>query len=115
MRVMEVEQIKNLPATYKALAGVLREGKAEAITSSDILRLTGLKDKRQVSEIIEQLVVRHGHVIGSNRTGDHKGYYYISDKTELLETLETYNNQIQSMLKRHIKLQENYIKRERGE
>lgn len=103
------EQKKYLPAMYAAVAGVLREGKAEAVTSKDIVMLTGASSKRDVMEIIEQLVVKHGYVIGSSRRGEHRGYYLISNASELQETLHTYNEQIQSMMKRHKKLNENYI------
>lgn len=102
-------QKKYLPETYRAVAGVLREGKAEAVTSKDIVMLTGVASKRDVHEIIEQLIVQHGYVIGSSRAGNHRGYYLISNATELQESLTTYNNQIQSMMKRHKKLNQNYI------
>lgn len=109
MELFEVEETESLPETYLAVVGVLREGKAEAITSTDILRLTGLKDQRNIYEIIEQLIIQHGYAIGASRTGEHKGYYLISNQKELRESLHSYNEQIQSMLKRHKKLRENYL------
>lgn len=109
MKAVESRQKKYLPSTYEAVAGVLREGKAEAITSTDIVMLTSAGSKRDVHEIIEQLIVQHGYVIGSSRSGKHRGYYLISNASELQESLHTYNNQIQSMMKRHKKLRENFL------
>lgn len=108
MKTMEIEK-NTLPENYKAVAACLRKGKAEAITSNDIVRLTPVTTKRDVYEIIEQLVIRHGYVIGASRTGEHKGYYIIETQSELAESLHSYNEQIQSMLRRHKKLRENYL------
>lgn len=106
---------KSLPESYALVAGVLREGRDNAITTRDIMRFTGIKDKRAIHEIIEQLVVRYGYCIGSSRNGYKKGYYLISNKDELKDTLRTYNAQIQSMLKRYRKLHENFSKMESRE
>lgn len=99
-----------LPYNYAIVASVLREGKDNAITTKDIMNFTGIKDKRSIHEIIERLVVKYGYCIGSSRSGFKKGYYLISNKDELKDTLRTYNAQIQSMLKRHKALQENFVK-----
>lgn len=103
---------KALPRNYALVASVLREGKENSITTTDIMRFTGIKDKRSIHEIIEQLILKYGFVIGSSRKGKYKGYYLISNKEELKETLYTYNAQIQSMINRHQKLQENYSKKD---
>ncbi|HSH51420.1 MAG TPA: hypothetical protein VK982_06820, partial [Bacteroidales bacterium] len=95
MAVME-KVYKNLPSKYRAVASVLREGKERAILSQDIMKLADLKDKRQVHEIIEQLILKHGFVIGASRRGEHRGYYLISNYEEFKETADTYNEQIQS-------------------
>lgn len=100
----------NLPHKYKLVASVLREGKGKSITTNDIMKFTGIKNKRDVHEIIEQLVVKYGYVIGSSRKGHRRGYYLISNNDELKETLYTYNRQIQSMLNRYKALQLNYNK-----
>lgn len=109
MKILEIEQYVDLPDTHKTVLAVLRKGMAQAITTADIQRLTGFKDRRIIYEIIEQLVVKYGCVIGASRTGEFKGYYLISSQKELQDSLYSYNVQIQSMLKRHQKLRENYI------
>lgn len=109
---IEKKQKKALPRNYALVASVLREGKENSITATDIMRFTGIKDKRSIHEIIEQLILKYGFVIGSSRKGEYKGYYLISNKEELKETLYTYNAQIQSMIKRHQKLRENYAKKD---
>lgn len=104
-----------LPYNYAIVASVLREGKDNAITTKDIMNFTGINDKRSIHEIIEQLIVKYGYCIGSSRSGFTKGYYLISSKDELKDTLLTYNAQIQSMLKRYRKLHENFSKTESKE
>lgn len=76
------------------------------------MSITGIKDMRQVREIIEQLINKYGYCIGSSRKGKAKGYYIISDKDELEATLRTYNAQIMSMLKRHRNLQQNWANKD---
>lgn len=103
---------KSLPHKYRLVADVLGEGKQSAKTTKNIMQATGLKSKRDVMEIIERLIIKYGYIIGSSRQGEHKGYYLIQNKSELKETLFTFNNQIQSMLKRYKALQANYNKTE---
>lgn len=101
-----------LPFLYNTLASVLREGKTNAITTKHIQSITGIKDKRQVHEMIEQLVNKYGYCIGASRRGKNKGYYLIETKSELEDTLNTYNAQITSMLKRHRNLQQNWANKD---
>lgn len=105
---------KDLPHGYALVASVLKEGKENSLTSKEIIKILGWKDndQRNVFHIVEQLIKKHGYVIGSSRKGDNKGYYLISNDDEYIETMRTYNAQIQSMLNRYRKLQENYIKRD---
>lgn len=113
-----VEEKKNsdsLPFLYETLASVLREGKSNAIETKHIQSITGIKDVRQVREIIEQLINKYGYCIGSSRQGKKKGYYLITDKSELEETLRSYNAQIMSMLKRHRSLQKNFADKDQLE
>ena len=107
--VAEKEKINSLPVKYKVVADLLREGQAKAITSTDIMKLAGIDSKRDVMEIIEQLINKYGRVIGASRNGEFRGYYLIASDAELKDALHSYNEQIQSMLKRHKKLIENYI------
>lgn len=107
---MEVkDNIKSLPGNYKAVASVIREGKQSATTTTDIMKLTGVKSKRDVHQIVEDLINKYGFIIGSSRNGKYRGYFYIANEDELKETLFTYNRQIQSMLNRHRKLKDNYL------
>lgn len=111
MAVATEERKKNsLPYNYKLVESVLREGKQSATTTRDILTLTGLKDQRQIHEIIEQLIMKYGYVIGASRKGKYRGYYLVSNQDELKDTLHSYNEQIQTMLKRHKQLLLNYNK-----
>jgi len=58
-------------------------GPESAIKVSDLAWRTGLKDQR-VRELVSDLVVKHGKLIGS-RTGNPPGYYIITDRRELEE------------------------------
>lgn len=106
--------VKEIPPGYLTLASVLLEGKDNAKTSTQIIKDLGWddNDKRNVFHIVEQLIKKHGYLIGSSRKGTNKGYYLIATEDEYVETMRTYNAQIQSMLERHRKLQENYLRRE---
>lgn len=99
-----------IPPGYARLLSVLIPGKENAKTSEDIVLAMGWSqhDKRQVFHIIEVLIKKYGCLIGSSRKGENKGYYLIETHEEYVETMQTYNAQIQSMLDRHRKLQENY-------
>lgn len=105
---------KEIPFNYELVASLLKEGKDNAITSKQIIKQLGWKgnDQRNVFHIVEQLIKNHGYLIGSSRKGEYKGYYLISNDDEYMETMRTYNSQIQSMLNRHRKLQESYLKRD---
>jgi hypothetical protein len=105
---------KNIPLTYQTLASVLREGKENCKTSKEIIKALGWNsnDSRRIFHIVEELITKYGYLIGSSRKGEHRGYYIISNFDEYLETMKTYNSQIQSMLNRHRKLQENYAKKD---
>lgn len=106
--VAEKKHDESLPFRYKTLASLLRGGSQNAITSTDIMKLSGIDSKRDVMEIIEQLIMKYGYCIGTSRRGPNKGYYLITDPDELSKTLRTYNAQIQSMMDRYKKLQQNY-------
>lgn len=54
-----------------------------AIKVADLAWRTGLKDQ-QVREIVSNLVVKHGKLIGS-RTGNPPGFYIITNPEELRE------------------------------
>jgi hypothetical protein len=112
--VKEKDIKKDLPPGYTLLASVLREGKQNSLTTTEIIKALGWNsnDKRNVMHIVEQLITKHGFIIGSSRRGKHKGYYLIATEEEYRETMQTYSAQINSMLKRHKKLQENYIKKD---
>lgn len=100
---------KSLPPNHKAVASILREGKENATLMSDIMSITGIKDSRQMYQIIEDLIIKYGYCIAGNKSGKFKGYYLIINKTELQETLRTMNATIQSMLNRHKQLEKNFI------
>jgi Ser-tRNA(Ala) deacylase AlaX len=108
---------KSLPPGYALVESVLREGKENSKTSKQIIRELGWqsKDHRTVLHIMEQLITKYGYLIGSSRKGQHKGYYLIETEEEYKETMRTYNAQIQAMLNRHRKLQENYLKKDQLE
>ena len=97
-----------LPSNHKTVAGILREGKTNATLMSDIMSIAGINDRRQMYQIIEELIVKYGYCIAGSKKGEYKGYYIISNKGELIETLNSLNSTIQSMMTRHKKLQENF-------
>lgn len=105
---------KNIPPAYLTLASVLCEGKENSKTSKEIIKALGWNsnDSRNVFHIVQELITKYGYLIGSSRKGEHRGYYIISNDDEFTETMKTYNAQIQSMLNRHRKLQESYLKRD---
>lgn len=110
MTITKEVHTKSLPEKYKAVVGVLREGRENATTTSTIMMLTGIKGKRDVYEIIEQLILKHGYVIGASRTGEHRGYFLITNHKEYTDTMNTRSAHIKSMIKRHKKMGENYFK-----
>ena len=101
---------ETLPHSHRLVASTLREGKQNATLKSDIMSITGIKDSRQMYQIIEDLIIDHGYCIAGSKSGEHKGYYLITNKKELQETLRTINATAQSLLNRHKQLQKNYIK-----
>lgn len=100
--------IEALPYSYQQVVSVLGHGKHKAITNQQIGRLTGIKDKRSIYQIVEDLIIDYGYAIGASRNGQHKGYYLIQSKQELNESLFSFNNQIKSMEKRYASLRINY-------
>lgn len=109
-----MDSVKNeLPKGYQRLVEVLGEGKENSKTTKQIIKEMNMpgNDVRNVRHIVEQLIKKHGYLIGSSRKGN-KGYYLITSHDEFKETIQTYNSQVQSMLDRLRKLQDNYIKRD---
>lgn len=105
---VKAKEKKYLPLKHKAVASVLRQGKEKATLMSDIMSLTDIKEERQMYQIIEDLIVKYGYCIAGNKSGAFKGYYIISNESELGETLHTMEKTIKTMAKRHEKLRENY-------
>lgn len=92
---MGILKEKELPYAYALVAGVLREGKDNSLTSKEIIKLLGWKgnDKRNLLRIIKELINKHGYVIGASRTGQQRGYYLMITDEELSDSLRPYNAQ----------------------
>lgn len=108
MSVATKEINKSLPPKYKAVVSALREGKENATLLSDIMMIADIQDRRQAYQIIEDLIIKYGYCIAGNKKGEFKGYYLITNKSELKETLGSLNTTIQSLMKRHKMLLLNY-------
>lgn len=111
----EAKEIKkDLPLAHELVAGVLREGKDNSLTSKEIIKLLGWNgnERRSLFHIIQELINEYDYIIGTSRSGVHRGYYLITNSDELVDTLRPYNAQIMAMLKRYKKLNENYAKRD---
>lgn len=100
--------INQLPVKYQTVLGVLRKGRENAQITSDLMKITQIKDARQFHAIIEQLIKKHGYCIGSCRYGDHRGYYFITDYFELMDTTTAIFGQSDSMAERGRSLIENF-------
>lgn len=107
-----VKRKKDLPLNYALVASVLREGKENSLTSTQIIQRLGWSDnsRRNVFHIINRLIEEHGYLIGSSRKGEHKGFFLISNHDEFMETVRTGTKQAHSELRKINKLKENYIR-----
>lgn len=104
------KQQKDLPEKYKVLADSIRVGKENAILLDDLMIIADIQDKRSAYQIIEELIVKHGYVIGASKRGVHKGYYIPADEKEFKEVLHTFRSAITSMERRHKSLIKNFEK-----
>ena len=102
---------KKLPYRYKMLADTLPIGKQNAITLDNIMKLCGIKDKRNAYEIIENLIIEHGYVILANRKGKYRGYFIPANEKEFKESIIPFKQATASMNKRHSALLYNFHKR----
>lgn len=102
---------KDLPYNYALFAAVLKEGKENSLTISEIIQRLGWKenDRRNIYHIVNRLIVEYGYLIGSSRNGVNRGYYLISNHDEYKETIRVAEKQAQSELNKIKKLQENYM------
>lgn len=108
--VVENRQKNNLPVSYKVVADIIPVGKSNSILLRDISSITGIIDNRNLYEIIEQLIVKHGYPIVASRKGERRGYYLPADERELDEAKTTLGNTIKSLEKRYKSVIENYYK-----
>lgn len=97
-----------LPKKYKVLADSIRVGKQNAILLDDLMIIAQISDKRSAYQIVEDLINKHGYVIGASKTGEHKGYYIPANEEEFNEVVYRFRNTINSMEKRHKNLLINF-------
>lgn len=91
---------KDLPETHKAVLSVLPKGRFNAITTVEIMARTGLKDKRVVSEIIRELVVKYDQPIATSSTVAFKGVFIVQDIIDYQIGKGTIKSRANSMLER---------------
>jgi len=108
------ENKNTLPVKHQIVGNLIRKGKENATLLSDIMIVADIQDRRNAYQIIEDLVVKHGYVIGGSKSGEFKGYYIPANDKEFNEIAHTFKNTIGSMNKRYTSLLSNY-KAVRGE
>jgi len=99
---------KKLPEKYRIVADSIRVGKQNAILLSDIMIIADIQDRRNGYLIIEELINKHGYVIGASKKGVHRGYYIPADEREFQEVARTFKQSVDSMHKRYRSLLDNY-------
>ncbi|MCU5109866.1 hypothetical protein OCA21_29455 [Bacillus cereus] len=97
---MKKDKQKDLPEIHKAVLSILPFGRSNSITTVEIMARTGLKDKRVVSEIIRELVVKYKQPIATSSTGAFKGVFIVQDIIDYQIGKGTIKSRANSMLKR---------------
>lgn len=87
-----------LTSLQKDVYSLLPKGASRPRPQSEITRLLGI-DKRTVSAIINELIVKHGIPIGSNRY-EPTGYYLIENAEELQKAVQPLVKQAQAETER---------------
>lgn len=86
---------EKLPAHYRPVLSVIRYGKENATTVSDISKLTGY-EKDTIRHIVSDAVLRHGLGIATSRNG----YYYITNLYEKISTCRNLRSRAFTLLER---------------
>lgn len=97
---------EQLPKKYKDLVSVLRTGSENALSSAEIMQITGISG-RDTGAITADLIANHGYLIGASRKLPF-GYYIIETEDDLQSTLRSLNNELQGILNRHQALNRNF-------
>ena len=108
MRTEKQTPMEQLPEVYQEILGFLRKGLENARTGEQLMKLAQIKDLRLFSLIIAELIERHGYCIGTSRSGEYRGYYFITCEEELMLTTGTLDNQARSMDRRVQSLYSNF-------
>lgn len=104
------EKSKNLPEPHKTVASLIRVGKVNATLLSDIMSIAEIEDRRTAYKVIEDLINKHGYVIGASKSGEFKGYYIPANEAEFQEVVYSFKRTINSMKARYENLKNNYEK-----
>jgi len=107
---MEQKDMKNLPEPHKTVASLIRVGKENATLLSDIMSIAEIGERRIAARIIEDLINRHGYVIGASKSGKFKGYYIPANEKEFKEVIQSFKRTINAMEVRYKNLKSNYEK-----
>lgn len=93
---------------YECFKKVLRKGKHNALQLQDIMTVCDVRCRRQAYKIMEDLINKHGVPVGSNRTGENRGYFIIGNKKELHDVVREQSAAINSQQKKLNNLMANY-------
>lgn len=99
--------VKDLPQQYQKVLAVLKDNSENALSSTEIERITGIT-RRNLSVITNDLIIKHHYSIGASRKYPIYGYYMLQNEDDLRDTLKSLNNEANSILIRHKHLLENY-------
>ena len=103
MKILEIE----LDGIEKEVYDFLGLGQQNAVTAQWFELFKGI-NRRKLCRAVEHLRTK-GVPVGSNRVGEHKGYYIIDNAAELNATIKQYESQIYKMMRIKNKLQENFV------
>jgi len=74
-----------LPAEHQAVFDVIRNSEHKYVTKNMIMAQLNKPEsyRRNVEQIISDLVVKYGQPVGASSAAETKGYFIISDKHDL--------------------------------
>lgn len=91
---------ESMPKVHKRFANLMREGKEQAILTSDLVAVLGIQDNRQARQIANDLINKYYYPIGASRSGEHRGYFIISSEDELKEVVTVQRASVESEKKK---------------
>ena len=109
----EKKLMNSLATEHKQVLSLLREGLENATCSKDISMLTGLSNER-IRAIINELVVKHGVIIGGSNKKNAAGYFIPVTLEEEEAALKNLTSRRLAITERENALSRNILKRKRG-